>query len=207
MAKQQKTIKDAKGQEIPVYLLDKQIVATDALVRKVIALALVLSKLVQAANKKIMAIVMAYLEKTAEKYGQQWQGNAVLKSLDGKMQIEVDIRQIKSYDERLAVAGEKIRGWVEKNLATVTDPKQRKLFEQLAQVAKTALSLDHQGKVDHAKILQLRKYDFADQPEWQEAMDLIAASERITGTKRYLRFKQVDDQGKLVGIPVDFSAF
>lgn len=205
--KNAKTIKDAKGQEIPIYLLDKQIVATEALVRKAIAFAEALSKLVEAANKRIMTIVMAHLEKTAENYGEKWQGNAILKTLDGTMQIEVDIKQIKSYDERLAVAGEKIRGWVEKNLETVTDSKQKKLFEQLAQVAKTALSLDHQGKVDHAKIIQLRKYDFAGEPEWLEAMELIEKSERVTGTKRYIRFKKANDKGKLVGIPVDFSTF
>ena len=195
------------GQEYPVSILDKQLVRSDTIVKKGISMAEKLSEIVAAYNQQITKLISEHLSDTAEGYGEKWQGNAVLKSFDGSMQIEVDIKQIKSYDERLAVAGEKIRSWLDSKLASIADPKQRKVFEQLSQIAKTALRIDHHGNVDQAKLIQLRKFDFSSEPEWVEAMELIAAAERVTGTKRYIRFKKADAKGKLVGIPVDFSTF
>lgn len=206
MAKSKK-IMGPDGQEYPIGILDKQIVRSDALVKKGIAMAEKLSEIVEGYNQQITKLVMEYLDATADSYGAAWQGNAILKSFDGTMQIEVDIKQQKSYDERLAIAGEKIRNWLDSKLEKVADPQTRKVFEQVSQIAKTALRIDHKGNVDQAKLIQLRKFEFSSEPEWVEAMELIAASERITGTKRYIRFSKANEKGKLEAIPVDFSRF
>lgn len=202
-----KTITGPDGTEYPVHMLNTQIVKSDALVKDVVAMAEKLSELVIHYNNQIHSMVMAYLEDTASQFGEKWKGNAILKTFDGSKAVEVDIQVQKSYDERLAIAGEKIRSWLDSKLATVADPGTRKVFEQISQIAKTALRIDHKGNVDQAKLIQLRKFEFASEPQWVEAMELIAASERVTGTKRYIRFKKADEKGKLVAIPVDFSSF
>lgn len=207
MAKKTKMITGPNGEQYPVHMLHPQIVKSDYLVRDVIAMAEKLSELTEHYNNQINALVTDHLEKTAAEYGEKWKGNAVLKTYDGTMAVEVDVQQVKSYDERLQIASEKIRGWIDSKMESVADPKARKVFEQIGQVAKTALRIDHKGNVDQKKLIQLKKFEFSGEPEWQEAMELINQAERITGTKRYIRFKKADEQGKLVGIPVDFSAF
>jgi hypothetical protein len=194
------------GTEYPIGIIDKQIVKCDQMVRYIIDVASTLSEAVESASNLINANVMGYLEEIAQDHGENWQGNTVLRTFDGKMTIEVDIQMQKSYDERLQVAGKMISTWLDKKLEFVADPAARKVFEQLQAITKTLLRIDHKGNVDQKKLNLLRKYDFADEPEWKEAMDLISASERITGTKRYLRFKIANPEtGKLEGINVDFN--
>ena len=209
MAKKKvQTINGPDGTEYPVHVLHPQIVKGDALVKDVIHLADKLSELTQHYYNVITNMVVGYLDDTAAEYDEKWQGNTVLKTYDGKMAVEVDVQMQKSYDERLQIASEKIRSWLDSKLDAVTDPSARKVFEQVSLIAKTALRIDHKGSVDQKKLLQLRKFDFAGESEWQEAMELISASERVTGSKRYIRFKKANEEtGKLEAILVDFSRF
>jgi len=206
--KKVKTITGPNGETYPVHMLHPQIVKGDALVRDVVYMAEKCSEMVEHYFNQISQMVNTYLEATAAEYGEKWQGNTVLKTYDGTMAVEVDVQQIRSYDERLQVASEKIRSWIDAKLEVITDPKARKVFEQIGQIAKTALRIDRKGNVDQKKLIQLRKFEFSGEPEWQEAMYLISQSERITGTKRYIRFKKANEEtGKLEAIPVDFSKF
>lgn len=206
--KTEKQIIGPDGASYPESIIDRQIVKTDRLVRKQIAQAEKLSALVKAFNESISSEVVDHLEQTAEDHHQSWKGNTVLKTFDGTMQIEVDIQMQTSYDERLQVAAEIIRKWLDSKLAELTEPAARKLILQVSQIAKTALRIDHKGNVDRAKLIQLKKFEFANEPEWLEAMQLIDQSERITGSKRYIRFKKANPEtGKLEAITVDFSRF
>lgn len=206
--KTNKMIMGPNGEKLPAHILHPQIVKGDALVREVVALAEKLSEITGHYNNLIFSKVQGFLEETAAAYGESWKGNTVLKSYDGTNCVEVDIQYLKTYDERLQVASEKIRSWIEKQLEEVTEPKQRKMFEQMSQLAKIGLRIDHKGNVDQKKLTEIRKFEFSEYPEWKEAMDLITASERIVGTKRYIRFKKADPEtGKLEPIPVDFSKF
>jgi len=210
MAKQrkQKMIAGPNGEAYPVHILNPQIVKSDTAVRNMIDMAEKLSDIAGHYWSQLNAMASSFLEETAGNYGEKWQGNAVLKTYDGSMAVEIDVQQQKSYDERLQVASEKIRRWLDSKLEQVSDPGAKRLFEQVSQIAKTALRIDHKGNVDQKKLIQLRKFEFAGEPEWQEAMELIAQSERVTGTKRYLRFKKVSSEtGKLENITVDFSRF
>lgn len=206
--KTNKMITGPNGEQLPAHILHPQIVKGDALVREVVALAEKLSELSGHYNNLIFGKVQDFLEETAEAYGETWKGNTILKSYDGKLSVEIDVQLQKSYDERLQVASEKISNWIDRKLDMVKEPGARKVFEQVSQIAKTALRIDHKGNVDQKKLIQLKKFEFSGEPEWQEAMELIGASERVVGTKRYIRFKKADPEtGKLEPIPVDFSKF
>lgn len=208
MAKKSKYIVGPNGENYTRAMLNPQIVKTDDLVRKVVAQAEKLSEHVQKVQGAVTDLVVKHLDGVAEAHGEKWVGNTILKSFDGNYAVEVDIQMQKSYDERLQVAAEKIRHWIDGKLELVTDPGARKVFEQVSQIAKTAMRIDHKGNVDQAKLIQLKKFEFASEPEWVEAMQLISDAERITGTKRYIRFKKANpENGKLETIPVDFSRF
>lgn len=203
-----KHITGPNGELYTRSMLNPQIVKADDVVRKTVKLAEKLSDYVAAVNHSVTNTVLKHLDETAEAHGEKWQGSTILKTFDGTMQIEIDVQQIRSYDERLQVAAEKIRSWIDRKLELVTDPGARRVFEQVSQIAKTALRIDHKGNVDQAKLIQLRKFEFSTEPEWVEAMQLISESERITGSKRYIRFKKANPEtGKLESIPVDFSRF
>lgn len=205
--KKTETIQGSNGQEYPVSLLDKQIVKREYLVRRVVSEAKRLSAYVAKKHEAIAQEIQDFLEETADEHGEKWQGNALLTTLDGTQTIEINVKNQVIYDERLGVAGEKIRRWLDDKLAGVKDENLRSVLEQVSSIAKTALNIDGKGKVDRVKLLQLKKFDFSNEPEWEEAMQLITASEQAIGQKQYIRFKEADGSGKLVGIPVDFSGF
>jgi hypothetical protein len=208
MARKSKTIAGPNGEQLPVNILHPQIVNRDALVRKMIGKAEKLSEIVAAYQREIYQAVDEYLAATAESHHAKWEGNTVLRTHDGSLAIDVDVQQQCAYDERLQIASEKIRAWIDAKLQTATDPAIRKTIQQFGQIAKTALRIDHNGNIDRKKLIQLRKFEFSGEPEWKDAMDLIAAAETVIGSKRYLRFKKANPEtGKLEAIPVDFSKF
>ncbi len=204
--KKVKNITGPDGQVYPVEIIDKQIVRRDTLVREVVEEAERLAAFTRRTHERIMAKVQTYLYDAAAEYGEDWQGNAILSTFDATQQVEVDVMQTKTYDERLAIAGEKIRSWLDEKLDKVTDPTQRKILEQISSIARTLMRIDHKGKVDQKKILLLKKFDFANEPQWKEAMKLLTDAEQITGSKRYIRFKKANESGKLEAIKVDFSS-
>lgn len=192
----------------PIDIIDKQIVKRDQMVRRVIAEAEKVSNYVKQAKARIDYLVLEHLNELSKANGvDEYEGSTVLRSFDNTLTIEIDVKKQFTYDERLNTAGTIIKTWIDGKLALVTDPKLRKMFEQISNIAKSALRIDAKGKVDKSKLLQLKKFEFAEEPEWNKAMELITASEQETGTKRYLRFKKADDKGKLEGIPVNFFEF
>jgi len=201
------TIQGPNGQMFQVGHLKEDIVKREMVVRRAIAEAKKLSGFVEATQQRIAGIVENYLNDSAADHDTDWQGSTILRSFDGTMQVEVDIKQIKSYSEQLNVAGEIIREWIEEKLSLVKDPALRKTFAQIADIAKAALRIDAKGKVDQQRLLQLKKFDFPNEPRWQEAMELINEAEQITGSKRYIRFKEADEAGKMNGIRVNFFEF
>jgi len=55
-------------------------------------------------------------------------------------------------------------------------------------------------------VLGLRKLDIED-PEWQRAMTAIADAIRVTSSKTYIRFYEIDpDTGIRRAIPLDLAA-
>jgi len=202
-----RVIPGPNGETYLADVLDSTIVKRDALVRRLISRAEKLSELVQKYAYDVARDVDEYLAGKAGEYGEEWVGNTILRTLDGTMQVEVDIQQQKSYDERLAIAAEKIRRWIDSKLDNVDDPGTREALIQLSSIAKAALRVDQQGKVDQKKLNMLKKFEFANAPEWVEAIRLLNESEQISGKKRYIRFKKAGATGKLEGIPVNYYEF
>ena len=67
-----------------------------------------------------------------------------------------------------------------------------------------AFKVDQKDQVDAKQIIGLRTLDI-DDPLWNEAMKLIADSQKVQSTKTYFYFQEADEDGKMQTITLDFS--
>lgn len=201
------TIRDAQGNEINVKLLQPHLVEKERVVRKVVRMANELSAMIEQYQTRMLEQVLNYLNGVADNYGEAWKGNAVLRTLDESQEVELSYAQLVTYDEKLQIAGEVIRGWIDGKLKKVKDEGVRNILEQVSSIAKDALSIESGKRPDRKKIVKLKKFEFTGEPEWEKAMQLISESERLTGTKKYMQFRTKDEQGKVIPIKVNFSDF
>ena len=65
--------------------------------------------------------------------------------------------------------------------------------------------MDSKGKLDKRRILGLQKLKIED-PEWEEAMQIINDSIQIERTKRYVAFFERDEDGEYKPIVLNFSS-
>lgn len=125
-------------------------------------------------------------------------GNITLKSFDGVNEVNIAIAKLISFDNKLALAKEKIDEYLDEKTENA-DAEIRTLITRAFDVKN--------GKVDAKQILSLKQYPIKNE-KWQEAMDMIDESTEIIGTKRYIRFRQRNGEqvyGELENIGLDFA--
>lgn len=67
-----------------------------------------------------------------------------------------------------------------------------------------AFRVNKQGRIDVNEVLGLRQVEI-DDARWQEAMDAIADSIRVTGTSQYLRIYERQPNGKYEQVSLDIA--
>ncbi|MNR12659.1 hypothetical protein D3C85_1290270 [compost metagenome] len=72
-------------------------------------------------------------------------------------------------------------------------------------IIQDAFEVDREGKVNTGRILSLRKLNIDDE-RWPTAMQAIADSIIVSGTKAYVRFLVKDEDGGMSSIPLDLAA-
>ena len=71
---------------------------------------------------------------------------------------------------------------------------------------RSILQVDKQGSVNTERILNLRTLKIED-AKWLSAMQAIDDSMKVTSTKPYIRFYELDERsGDFVAIPLDVAA-
>lgn len=148
-----------------------------------------------AARDKVFGAVNGYLESIADRYGEKWQGNAELRDFSHELKIEIQNSKRISFDEKLQIAKTKIDECV-KQWSAKTDGKIKLIIDK-------AFSTDKQGKIDTKLVLGLRNIKIDDEL-WMEAMQLIADSVSVVGTKQYMRFYRKNAEGVFEAVKLDF---
>lgn len=125
-------------------------------------------------------------------------GNVSLVSYDGKYKVQRSINEHITFDERLlaakALIDECIHRWTEN-----TGSEIKALVEQAFQV-------DKQGNLSTTRILGLRRIKIDDE-QWNKAMEAIADSIQVTGSKSYIRlYERVGDTNQFQPISLDIAA-
>ena len=174
-----KTIMDDKGNEINAKYLDPVVVERHKMVEKLMSDCLKKEKELKAFKQKCFDTINAYLDKTASKYGTDWQGNASLTNFSNTMKISYKVNKMLIFDERLNIAKSKIDEYLKSKIKDSDD--------ELRTIVLRAFQVDKKGNVDYKQIISLKQYKI-NNPLWIEAIKLIDDAMSIVGTKEYMQF-------------------
>lgn len=190
---------DAKGSLIAEELIKDIDKERDELVEGFATQALTLQSEMRAFKNRVFDDVAAFVALSAEKYNVQIggrKGNITLHSFDGKYKIQVAVADHIRFDERIHAAKAQIDECLHE-WSSDARPELRSLIDNAFQV-------DKEGNLSTARILSLRRVDIQDD-RWTNAMQAIADSVQVVGSKDYIRFYQRDDNGKYQPISLDMA--
>lgn len=190
---------DAKGSLIAEELIKDIDKERDELVEGFAARALTLQGEMRAFKNRVFDDVAAFVALSAEKYNVQIggrKGNITLHSFDGKYKIQVAVADHIRFDERIHAAKAQIDECLHE-WSSDARPELRSLIDNAFQV-------DKEGNLSTARILSLRRVDIQDD-RWTNAMQAIADSVQVVGSKDYIRFYERDEQGKYQPISLDMA--
>lgn len=192
---------DAKGNLVPISKIKEIDLARDDLVHEIVQEATELNVLLADFKTNIFGNIAAFVQLSGEQYGAKLgghKGNVTLTSYDGRYKIQRAYAETLVFDERLqaakALIDECINRWadgVNDNIKVIVNDK---------------FQVDKEGKINTTNVLSLRQYKFEDE-QWEKAMDAIADSLRVAGTKAYVRiYKRVGDSDEYVPISLDLAS-
>lgn len=186
---------DAKGRHCPIDIINDIDLARNKLVEGRNARALELSKLIEDFKAETFADIDAFVEVSNSDHGgtigvvaenskrKVWKGNMQLINYNATQKINLKINDKIAFSEKLNNAMEKLQGLIKAHSSDIDDIIKVLINE--------AFRVDKTGYIDTQKVLELRRYKIA-HPVWKSAMDDIAESIQIVGSKSYLQFWQRD---------------
>ncbi len=193
-------MRNAVGHLVPIESIREIDLARDEFVRGAIARVKEYSDQLEKFKQQLADDIQAFVDLSAEKYGVK--NGAVsgrlppLKTFDGKYSIVREIADVIDFDERLQIA----KSLVDECLDEWGQTADSKVKTMLAD----AFQVNKKGRVNVQKVLGLRKFKF-DDPRWKQAMEAIADSLTVAGTRAYYRMHERNDSGKYQQINLDFS--
>ena len=188
---------DAKGRHCPIDIINDIDLARDRLVGERSARALELSKLIEDFKAETFADIDAFVEVSNREHKgkigvvsenskrQAWKGNISLINYNATKKVCLKIADRIAFNEKLNNAMEKLQGLIKAHSSDI---------DEIIQVlVNEAFRVDQTGYIDTKKVLELRRYKI-DNPVWRSAMDDIAESIQIVGSRSYLQFWQRETQ-------------
>ncbi|MBI5550719.1 MAG: DUF3164 family protein [Desulfobacterales bacterium] len=192
--------KDPRGRLVPISMISEIDQQRDQLVRELATAAKNLRESMQAFKIQAMGDVQAFCDLSAEKYkvaygGQK--GNVQLVSFDGAIKVQIAISEHLSFDERLQAA----KRLIDECLTDWTGESR----DEIKTIVLDAFQVDKEGRINTGRILGLRRLNISDD-RWLRAMQAIADSMQVIGSKTYLRIYERDMLGKYQPIALDLAA-
>lgn len=187
---------DGEGLKVPAKHVHEEDKSRDRAVTRLVERAKRLQMIIKNEKEAMEREILAYLGEAANREGEEWVGGTTLTSFSMDASVTIKVAKRWTFDERLQIAKTKIDQCIE-NWSGNANSK-------LIALVNRAFKVDQKGDVDAKQIIGLRTLKIED-ALWQEAMDLIAASQKVQGTKTYFYFQEADADGKLCTIPLDFS--
>lgn len=190
---------NAAGHLVPESKIDAIDLLRDELVNDVVNEATELSQALQAFKVKTLMKIQDFIELSAQTYGQQIggkKGNVSLASFDGNLMVKRSINENITFDERLMVAKSHIDDCIHRWTEGGND--------NIKALVEHAFQTDKEGNISVTRILGLRRLDIKDQ-QWLSAMEAIADSISITGSKTYIRLYQRNAKDAMEQISLNIS--
>lgn len=193
-------MEDAKGNLIPEAKVKEVDKLRDELARGVVRGAKDLQTAMKAFRAATLGDIQAFAELSAEKYGAKrggQKGNISLLSFDGRYKVQVQISEHLSFGEQLQAA----KALIDECLTEWTQGSP----DEIKAIINQAFAVDREGRVNTGAILGLRKLDIAD-PRWRQAMEAIADSLQVVGSKKLLRvYERREEDGTYQPIALDLA--
>lgn len=191
---------DSRGRLVPVAMVSEIDRQRDELVRELATAAKDLQEAMRRFKLQAMGDVQAFVDLSAEKYdvkmgGQK--GNISLASYDGRLKVQVAISEHLSFDERLQAA----KKLIDECLTDWTGDSR----DEIKTIVLDAFQVDKEGRINTGRILGLRRLPI-DDARWVRAMQAIADSMQVVGSKTYLRIYERAMDGRYNGIALDLAA-
>lgn len=200
---------DAKGRHCPVSIISAVDLARDSLVNDCCAQALELSKMIEDFKAETFADIDAFVEVSNAEHGTKigvvaenskrkvWKGNIQLINYNATQKINLKINDKIAFNEKLNNAMEKLQGLIKAHSSDID--------EIIKVLVNEAFRVDKAGYIDTQKVLELRRYKI-EHPVWKAAMDDIAESIQVVGSKSYLQFWQRENpEAEWQSIPLDIA--
>ena len=192
-------MKNSRGGYDPIELVKPLDKIRDELVRKIVAEAEEVSRVVADFKARTFAEIASFVAVSGQDHGVSWggeKGNVNLSSYDAELKVVRAMDEYFTVNEQLQVAkhliDQCIRRWAEGSRAEI-----RALIDDAFQV-------DKRGRVNIRRILGLRRLDIQDE-QWQQAMKAIGDSLQVAGTKEYIRLYKKDAHGQYQQISLDVA--
>ncbi|HEJ9179938.1 TPA: DUF3164 family protein [Serratia marcescens] len=191
--------KNAQGYLVPEDLIRPVDKLRDDVVLNIVEAAKVLRQAMADFKAASMQQIGDFIDLSSKEYGVEYggtKGNVTLPSFNGQFKILRAVGDHRVFDERIQAAKKLIDDCViawsdgaNVNLKALVDH---------------AFRVNKQGRIDVNEVLGLRQVEI-DDARWQEAMDAIADSIRVTGTSQYLRIYERQPNGKYEQISLDIA--
>lgn len=192
---------DAQGRYVPEELVRPIDKLRDQLVADIVGKAIALNKALRDFKASAFSDIATFIEISAERYevivgGRK--GNVTLRSYSGRYKVERAIQESISFDEQLQAAksliDECITEW-----SAGSRPEIRALVNDAFQV-------DQEGRISTQRVLGLKRLDIKGE-KWTSAMEAIAQSVTVVGSKAYVRvYQRVGATDRYEAIPLDIAA-
>lgn len=192
-------MKDRKGRLVPENLVEAHDLEMDAFVKFLANKAREQQEMLRKFKADSFAECHAFLELLGEKYDRKLggeKGNVTFSSYDGSTQVQISVQNTLVFGPELQVAKELIDECLSDWSEGAND--------NLKVVVNDAFDVDKEGNLNTGRILSLRRIAI-DDIRWLNAMKAISDSMLVASTKPYLRFKERDEQGKMVNISLDIA--
>lgn len=193
---------DANGNLIPLANIREVDLLRDELVIAIAQRAKEVQQTLRSFRDATFGDIAAFIELSGERYGAKVggkKGNVTLYSFDGKYKIVRDITDHLKFDEGIqaakALINECLDEWTEGSPS------------EIKALVSRAFEVDAEGNLSTNRILGLRRVEITDL-RWKRAMDAIAESVQVIGSKPYVRiYERVgDDCERYMPIPLNIAS-
>ena len=193
--------RDGEGRLIPENMVKPIDRARDDLVRELVGKAKAASAVLADFKAKAFGDIGAFVEMSGEQYGVKLggvKGNVTLLSFDGRFKIVRQIQEHLVFDERLQAA----KQLIDECIQTWTEGSS----DEIKALINDAFQVNKEGKINTARVLGLKRLNISDE-KWLRAMQAIADSVQVAGSKPYIRiYERVGDTDQYQPISLDVAA-
>lgn len=192
---------DGTGALRPVDTIKKIDLLRDDLVMEIVNKAKVKRDELITLKAEIYGDIESFVDLSSEQYGVKRggkKGNVTLTSFDGKYKIIKANADNVVFDERLQAA----KALIDECLAEWS----KGAHPGLVTIVNDAFRTDTKGELRTNRVLALRRHDIND-IRWKNAMDAIADSLQVVGSKTYIRvYERIGQTDRYKQIPLDIAA-